>query len=37
MNQAVWHIEWNDEMSVGIPEIDADEKHFIVPVAGSQG
>ncbi|MBI1175696.1 MAG: bacteriohemerythrin [Sideroxydans sp.] len=25
----VWKIEWDDGMSVGIPEIDEDHKHFI--------
>jgi hemerythrin-like metal-binding protein len=29
MNEQSWRIAWNDEMSVGIPEIDEDEKHFL--------
>jgi len=28
MKRPTWIIVWNDEMSVGIPEIDADHKHF---------
>ncbi len=24
-----WTVTWNDEMSVGIPEVDEDHKHFI--------
>lgn len=29
MERHVWTIEWNDEMSVGIPEIDEDHKQFV--------
>ena len=29
MNERIWKIEWNDGMSVGIQEIDEDEKRFI--------
>lgn len=29
MDQHTWTIEWNDGMSVGIPEIDEDHKRFI--------
>jgi len=27
-----WHLVWSDELSVGIPEIDAEHKHFIMLV-----
>jgi hemerythrin-like metal-binding protein len=30
MKRLLWKIEWNEGMSVGIPEIDADHKQFIV-------
>lgn len=30
MKKLMWKIVWNDGMSVGIPEIDADHKQFIV-------
>lgn len=30
----IWNITWNDGMSVGIPEIDADHKRFIALVNG---
>lgn len=26
---APWRLEWSDELSVGIPEIDAEHQHFI--------
>jgi len=29
MKNQKWNLEWNDGMSVGIPEIDADHKRFI--------
>jgi hemerythrin len=29
MKKPKWNLEWNDGMSVGIPEIDADHKRFI--------
>ena len=29
MQPRIWKIEWNDEMRVGIPEVDADHKRFI--------
>jgi len=29
MRKPTWTITWNDGMSVGIPEIDEDHKHFI--------
>jgi hemerythrin len=29
MKNSKWSLEWNDGMSVGIPEIDADHKRFI--------
>lgn len=29
MNTPIWKIDWRDEMSVGIAEIDEDHKHFI--------
>lgn len=29
MKRPTWTMSWNDVMSVGIPEIDADHKHFI--------
>lgn len=29
MEQRTWNIEWNNSMSVGIPEIDEDHKRFI--------
>ena len=29
MNNPIWRIDWNDGMSVGIPEIDEDEKYFL--------
>jgi len=29
MNKETWNIEWSEGMSVGIGEIDDDEKHFI--------
>ncbi len=32
MQQHIWKIEWDDSLSVGIPEIDADHKQFIVLV-----
>ncbi len=32
MNTPIWKIEWNDAMSVGIPEIDEDEKRFLLMV-----
>lgn len=28
MEPHIWKIEWNDGMSVGIPEVDEDHKHF---------
>lgn len=30
MKKPKWNVEWNDEMSVGIPEIDEDHKRFIL-------
>jgi len=27
--QHIWKIVWNDQMSVGIPEVDEDHKHFV--------
>jgi hemerythrin len=27
--QHIWKIEWHEQMSVGIPEVDADHKHFV--------
>jgi hemerythrin len=32
MEANVWRIDWNDGMSVGIPEIDEDHKRFILLV-----
>jgi hemerythrin len=32
MQTHYWKIEWNDRMSVGIPEVDADHKRFIILV-----
>lgn len=29
MSERIWKIEWNESMSVGIPEIDEEHKHFI--------
>lgn len=29
MEPHIWKIEWNDKLSVGIPEIDLDHKRFI--------
>jgi hemerythrin len=29
MRRPTWQLEWNDEMSVGIPEIDEEHKKFI--------
>lgn len=34
MEPHTWTIEWNDGMSVGIPEIDEDHKQFIVLIDG---
>ena len=34
MQPHLWKIEWNDGMSVGIPEIDADHKRFIALING---
>src|SRR5271169_4682010 len=34
METNIWKIEWNDGMSVGIPEIDEDHKLFISLVNG---
>jgi hemerythrin len=34
MEQHIWKIEWNDDLSVGIPEIDADHKRFVSLVNG---
>jgi len=30
MKKPKWNLEWNDGMSVGIPEIDADHRRFIL-------
>jgi hemerythrin-like metal-binding protein len=30
MKRPTWQLTWNDDMSVGIPEIDEDHKQFIV-------
>ncbi len=30
MKKPKWNLEWNEGMSVGIPEIDADHKRFIL-------
>jgi len=30
MKKPIWNLEWNDEMSVGIPKIDEDHKRFIL-------
>ena len=27
--QHIWNIVWHDQMSVGIPEVDEDHKHFV--------
>ncbi len=32
MEPRIWNIEWNDGLSVGIPEIDADHQRFILRV-----
>jgi hemerythrin-like metal-binding protein len=32
MKRPTWQITWNDEMSVGIPEIDEDHKQFIISI-----
>ena len=32
MEPTIWSFEWNDAMSVGIPEIDKDHKRFIALV-----
>lgn len=34
MKKPKWSLEWNDEMSVGIPEIDGDHKRFISLING---
>lgn len=34
MDEQLWKIEWDDGMSVGIPEIDEDHRHFIALVNG---
>ncbi len=28
-DESMWRLEWNGSLSVGIPEIDAEHKHFI--------
>ena len=34
MEQAVWQLEWNEDLSVGIPEIDREHQGFVVLVNG---
>ena len=32
IDSSTWRLEWNDELSVCIPEIDAEHQHFIILV-----
>ncbi len=34
MKRPTWNLEWNDGMSVGIPDIDEDHKRFILLING---